>query len=70
MAGQLSGATSEIALVGIDLFKPFEFEFFRNGVFVATLAGALCGVVGCRRNIVGRDSLRRTCWSVLCRQLP
>ena len=47
MAGQLSGATSEIALVGIDLFKPFEFEFFRNGVFVATLAGALCGVVGC-----------------------
>lgn len=30
-----------------DLFKPFEFEFFRNGVIVATLAGALCGVVGC-----------------------
>jgi ABC-type Mn2+/Zn2+ transport system permease subunit len=29
------------------LFKPFEFEFFRNGVIVATLAGALCGVVGC-----------------------
>jgi manganese/iron transport system permease protein/iron/zinc/copper transport system permease protein len=33
--------------VAIDLFKPFEFEFFRNGVLVATLAGALCGVVGC-----------------------
>jgi len=33
--------------LGIDLLKPFEFEFFRNGVFVATLAGALCGVVGC-----------------------
>ncbi|MFT7327600.1 MAG: ABC-type Mn2+/Zn2+ transport system permease subunit [Ilumatobacter sp.] len=29
------------------MFKPFEFEFFRNGVIVATLAGALCGVVGC-----------------------
>ena len=25
---------------------PFEFEFFRNGVIVATLAGALCGLVG------------------------
>jgi len=35
------------ALLGIDLLKPFEFEFFRNGVFVATLAGALCGIVGC-----------------------
>ena len=35
------------ALLGIDVLKPFEFEFFRNGVFVATLAGALCGIVGC-----------------------
>ena len=35
------------AIVAIDLFRPFEFEFFRNGVIVATLAGALCGVVGC-----------------------
>jgi ABC-type Mn2+/Zn2+ transport system permease subunit len=34
-------------MVAVDLFKPFEFEFFRNGVIVATLAGALCGVVGC-----------------------
>jgi manganese/iron transport system permease protein/iron/zinc/copper transport system permease protein len=31
----------------IDAFlQPFEFEFFRNGVVVATLAGALCGLVG------------------------
>ncbi len=34
-------------MTAIDLFRPFEFEFFRNGVIVATLAGALCGVVGC-----------------------
>lgn len=26
---------------------PYAFEFFRNGVYVATLAGALCGLVGC-----------------------
>jgi manganese/iron transport system permease protein/iron/zinc/copper transport system permease protein len=25
---------------------PFEFAFFRNGLIVATLAGALCGLVG------------------------
>lgn len=29
-----------------DLLRPYEFEFFRNGVIVATLAGWLCGVVG------------------------
>lgn len=28
------------------VLAPFDFEFFRNGVIVATLAGALCGVVG------------------------
>lgn len=28
------------------LLQPFEFEFFRNGLAVATLAGALCGLVG------------------------
>ncbi len=28
------------------LLQPFEFEFFRNGVVVATFAGALCGLVG------------------------
>jgi manganese/iron transport system permease protein/iron/zinc/copper transport system permease protein len=29
-----------------ELLRPFEFEFFRNGVAVATLAGALCGLIG------------------------
>ena len=29
-----------------DLLRPFEFEFFRNGLMVAVLAGALCGLVG------------------------
>jgi ABC-type Mn2+/Zn2+ transport system permease subunit len=28
------------------LLDPFQFEFFRNGLAVATLAGALCGLVG------------------------
>lgn len=27
-------------------WEPFQYEFFRNGVLVATLAGALCGLVG------------------------
>jgi ABC-type Mn2+/Zn2+ transport system permease subunit len=27
-------------------WEPFRFEFFRNGLLVATLAGALCGLVG------------------------
>ena len=30
-----------------ELLRPYEFEFFRNGVYVATIAGALCGLVGC-----------------------
>jgi manganese/iron transport system permease protein/iron/zinc/copper transport system permease protein len=29
-----------------DLLRPFELEFFRNGLTVAVLAGALCGLVG------------------------
>lgn len=29
-----------------DLLAPYSFEFFRNGLAVATLAGALCGLVG------------------------
>ena len=28
------------------LLRPFEFEFFINGLIVATLSGALCGLVG------------------------
>jgi ABC-type Mn2+/Zn2+ transport system permease subunit len=29
-----------------ELTRPLEFEFFRNGLVVATVAGALCGLVG------------------------
>jgi len=29
-----------------ELLRPFEFEFFRNGLMVATVAGALCGLIG------------------------
>jgi len=28
------------------LLEPFTFEFFRNGMVVATIAGALCGLIG------------------------
>ncbi|HEX2851225.1 MAG TPA: metal ABC transporter permease, partial [Acidimicrobiales bacterium] len=28
------------------LLEPFQFAFFRNGLAVATLSGALCGLVG------------------------
>ena len=28
------------------LLEPFRYEFFRNGITIATLAGALCGLVG------------------------
>lgn len=30
----------------VDLFSPFGFEFFRNGLVIAALTGALCGLVG------------------------
>ncbi|MBJ7292881.1 MAG: metal ABC transporter permease, partial [Ilumatobacteraceae bacterium] len=33
-------------LLGLDLFEPYHFAFFRNGLLVATIAGALCGVLG------------------------
>ena len=29
-----------------DLTHPLQFEFFRNGLIVATIAGALCGLIG------------------------
>ena len=29
-----------------ELLRPFQFEFFRNGLIATTLAGALCGLVG------------------------
>ena len=35
-----------VAVTGPELIRPFEFEFFRNGLVVATIAGALCGLVG------------------------
>jgi manganese/iron transport system permease protein/iron/zinc/copper transport system permease protein len=28
------------------IFTPFHYEFFRNGLVVATLAGTLCGILG------------------------
>src|SRR6185503_19969332 len=28
------------------LFEPFQFEFFRNGIMVSLLVGALCGLIG------------------------
>ncbi|KRO37002.1 MAG: ABC transporter [Acidimicrobium sp. BACL17 MAG-120924-bin0] len=30
----------------MDLLEPYTFQFFRNGVVVATIAGALCGLLG------------------------
>jgi len=32
--------------VAASLTEPYEFAFFRNGVIVATIAGALCGLLG------------------------
>ncbi|HEY1116959.1 MAG TPA: metal ABC transporter permease [Acidimicrobiales bacterium] len=29
-----------------ELLRPFEFQFFQNGLLVATVAGALCGFIG------------------------
>lgn len=29
-----------------EILRPFQFDFFRNGLVVATIAGALCGMVG------------------------
>jgi ABC-type Mn2+/Zn2+ transport system permease subunit len=34
------------AAVAVDLWEPFDYEFFRRGLLVAVLAGALCGLVG------------------------
>jgi manganese/iron transport system permease protein/iron/zinc/copper transport system permease protein len=33
-------------VVAFDLFEPYGFQFFRNGIVVATVAGALCGLLG------------------------
>lgn len=34
------------AVVAVDWGEPFAYEFFRRGLLVAVLAGALCGLVG------------------------
>lgn len=33
-------------MIAIDIFEPYSFEFFRQGIIVATIAGALCGLLG------------------------
>ena len=33
-------------MFAIDLLEPYGFQFFRNGLIVATIAGALCGLLG------------------------
>ena len=33
-------------MFAIDLLEPYGFQFFRNGLVVATIAGALCGLLG------------------------
>lgn len=33
-------------LVAFDATEPFRYEFFRNGLVIAALAGALCGLIG------------------------
>lgn len=33
-------------MIALDLLEPFGFEFFRHGIVVATIAGALCGLLG------------------------
>ena len=33
-------------MIAAGLFEPFEYQFFNNGLLVATIAGALCGLLG------------------------
>lgn len=33
-------------ILSFDLFEPYSFQFFRHGLVVATIAGALCGLLG------------------------
>ena len=33
-------------IVAVDLLAPYDFAFFQRGMVAATLAGALCGVLG------------------------
>lgn len=34
------------SLVAAGIFEPYQYQFFTNGVLVATIAGALCGLLG------------------------
>ena len=33
-------------MLSFDLFEPYGFQFFQHGIIVATIAGALCGLLG------------------------
>jgi len=33
-------------MIALDLLEPYKYEFFRNGLLVAVIAGALCGLLG------------------------
>ena len=33
-------------MITAGVFEPFQFDFFRNGIVVAVLAGAICGLIG------------------------
>ena len=33
-------------MIALDLLEPYGFDFFRHGIVVATIAGALCGLLG------------------------
>ena len=33
-------------MFALDLLEPYSFQFFRHGIVVATIAGALCGLLG------------------------
>ncbi len=35
-----------LAVFSFDAAEPFQYEFFRNGLVIAGLAGALCGLIG------------------------
>ncbi len=37
---------TNIVLMGASLLAPYKYNFFINGIIVATIAGALCGVLG------------------------
>ncbi|NDF88800.1 MAG: metal ABC transporter permease, partial [Actinobacteria bacterium] len=33
-------------IFAVDIFEPYGYQFFQNGLVVATIAGALCGLLG------------------------